>query len=195
MEWVEHNVRVVVVLDLGWRRRRFHPLLAVHVHVIIRARLRALEIRSLELQQHARLFHEMANDKLRLALLELQVLLGLEAVLDLVEVPRNQLGPAHAVGILGGRLLILVVVGGRNSANTARLFMSAKASGKPSWHIETASELPDGIFGYGKVGLSAGASTPDALVEEVEARLLEGRPRPACKNDASRRFSRCISPR
>ena len=100
-----------------------------------------------------------------------------------------------ALADLAAEVDALVVVGGRNSANTARLFMSAKASGKPSWHIETASELPDGIFGYGKVGLSAGASTPDALVEEVEARLLEGRPRPACKNDASRRFSRCISPR
>jgi 4-hydroxy-3-methylbut-2-enyl diphosphate reductase len=79
-----------------------------------------------------------------------------------------------ALAELAAEVEALVVVGGRNSANTLRLFMSAKASGKPSWHIETASELPIEVFGFGKVGLSAGASTPDALVEEVEARLLGG---------------------
>jgi 4-hydroxy-3-methylbut-2-en-1-yl diphosphate reductase len=82
----------------------------------------------------------------------------------------------EALAELAAEVDALIVVGGRNSANTQRLFMSAKASGKPAWHIETASELPSEAFGFAKVGLSAGASTPDSLVEEVERRLLAGRP-------------------
>jgi 4-hydroxy-3-methylbut-2-en-1-yl diphosphate reductase len=81
-----------------------------------------------------------------------------------------------ALAELAAEVDALIVVGGRNSANTRRLFMSATASGKPAWHIETASELPAEAFGFASVGLSAGASTPDSLVEEVERRLLAGRP-------------------
>jgi len=70
----------------------------------------------------------------------------------------------------------LVVVGGKNSANTQRLFMAAKETGKPAWHIETALELPKAIFTYRSVGLTAGASTPDSVVDDVEATLMKGEP-------------------
>jgi 4-hydroxy-3-methylbut-2-en-1-yl diphosphate reductase len=66
----------------------------------------------------------------------------------------------------------IVIVGGRNSANTARLLMTARGLGKPAWLVETAAELPEAVFGYGSVGLSAGASTPERLIDEVEAALL-----------------------
>lgn len=66
----------------------------------------------------------------------------------------------------------IVVVGGRNSANTARLFGTAAAFGKPAWLIETAEELPPEAFGYARVGVTAGASSPDEVVDEVEAALL-----------------------
>ena len=69
----------------------------------------------------------------------------------------------------------LIIVGGRNSANTQRLFMAAKESGKPAWHIETGKELPEEIFSFKKIGLSAGASTPDSVIDEVERLLMEGR--------------------
>jgi 4-hydroxy-3-methylbut-2-enyl diphosphate reductase len=68
----------------------------------------------------------------------------------------------------------IVVVGGRNSANTARLFATAAASGKPAWLIETAAELPSEAFGYERVGVTAGASSPDEVVDEVEAALRAG---------------------
>jgi len=68
----------------------------------------------------------------------------------------------------------IVVVGGRNSANTTRLLSSALASGKPAWLVETAAELPAEIRAYATVGVTAGASTPDALVDEVESALLCG---------------------
>jgi len=66
----------------------------------------------------------------------------------------------------------IIVVGGRGSANTTRLFRAAEALGKPSWHIETAQEIPPGIFQYASVGITAGASTPDAIIAEVEDALL-----------------------
>ncbi len=78
-----------------------------------------------------------------------------------------------ALAELAGKVDALIVVGGKNSANTQRLFMAAKESGKPAWHIETAAELPPEIFAFGKVGLSAGASTPDSAVDEVERLLIE----------------------
>jgi len=85
----------------------------------------------------------------------------------------------QALEELAGKVSAIVVVGGKNSANTQRLFMSAKASGKPSWHIETAEELSGEIFSYDTVGLTAGASTPDSMVDAV-ARYLSIYPsRPA----------------
>jgi 4-hydroxy-3-methylbut-2-enyl diphosphate reductase len=65
----------------------------------------------------------------------------------------------------------VLVIGGTASANTRWLFEAARSTGRPSWLIESASELPDGIEGYRRVGITAGASTPDRLVDEVEAAL------------------------
>lgn len=68
----------------------------------------------------------------------------------------------------------ILVIGGRNSANTSRLHRAAVELGKPAWLIERAAELPPEIFGYGRVGLTSGASTPDSYVDEVEERLARG---------------------
>ncbi len=73
---------------------------------------------------------------------------------------------------LAARAEAIVVVGGRSSANTARLFRAAQALGRPAWHIETAGELPPEVFGFRVVGLTAGASTPDSIIAEVEDALL-----------------------
>ncbi len=68
----------------------------------------------------------------------------------------------------------ILVVGGRNSANTTRLYSAALELGKPSWLIERATEMPPEIYGFERVGLTSGASTPDSFVDEVEARLAQG---------------------
>jgi len=65
----------------------------------------------------------------------------------------------------------IMVVGGRGSANTTRLFRAAEALGKPAWHIETAGEIPPEVFQYALVGITAGASTPDTIIAEVEEAL------------------------
>ena len=60
------------------------------------------------------------------------------------------------------------VVGGLNSANTRRLAELAKLQGKPAFHIETAEELNKiDIEPYRRIGVSAGASTPNWIIDRV----------------------------
>lgn len=65
----------------------------------------------------------------------------------------------------------LLIIGGKNSANTTALYTTALATGKPAWHIEGAGDIPGEVRKYHRVGLSAGASTPDWIIAEVEAAL------------------------
>ena len=69
---------------------------------------------------------------------------------------------------------VVVVVGGRNSANTRRLAELCASTGVPTHHLETAGEIEESWFeGAKKVGLTAGASTPDWIIEEVASRIAE----------------------
>jgi 4-hydroxy-3-methylbut-2-enyl diphosphate reductase len=66
----------------------------------------------------------------------------------------------------------VVVVGGKNSANTRHLAEICRAIQPRTWHVETEAELrPEWFEGCRTVGLSAGASTPDWVVEGVAAWL------------------------
>jgi 4-hydroxy-3-methylbut-2-enyl diphosphate reductase len=65
----------------------------------------------------------------------------------------------------------IVVVGGSHSANTVRLIELAKTI-KPTFHIQTADQLQQKDFkDFEAIGLTAGASTPDFIINEVQARL------------------------
>jgi 4-hydroxy-3-methylbut-2-enyl diphosphate reductase len=97
---------------------------------------------------------------------------GLEVIDSICPCTAERLGALEA---LAAEVDAIVVVGGRNSANTARLHSSALALGKAAWLVETAAELPKEAFGYGRIGLTAGASTPESLIDEVEAALSRGR--------------------
>jgi 4-hydroxy-3-methylbut-2-enyl diphosphate reductase len=62
----------------------------------------------------------------------------------------------------------VVVVGGKNSANTRHLAEICREIQPRTWHVETEAELqPEWFTGCRLVGLSAGASTPDWVVEGV----------------------------
>jgi len=77
----------------------------------------------------------------------------------------------EALRALCSRVEACLVIGGKESANTKRLFLTAQRTGVPSWHIQDASEIPNEIRDFDVIGLSAGASTPDSLIAEVEHRL------------------------
>jgi 4-hydroxy-3-methylbut-2-enyl diphosphate reductase len=77
----------------------------------------------------------------------------------------------HEVEELARQCEVIVVVGGRHSANTLRLVSLARSL-RPTLHIETADELqPDDFRTAGRVGLTGGASTPPFVLEAVRARL------------------------
>ena len=74
----------------------------------------------------------------------------------------------NAVAELAKIADVIVVIGGRHSGNTRRLYELAKANGTPAYHIETAAELRSSWFQSDwTVGITAGASTPDWIIEEV----------------------------
>lgn len=69
---------------------------------------------------------------------------------------------------------VMIVVGGRNSANTTQLAQLCASMDIPAYHIETASEIKSEWFSNAaKVGITAGASTPDWIIQEVEKRIRD----------------------
>jgi (E)-4-hydroxy-3-methyl-but-2-enyl pyrophosphate reductase len=61
-----------------------------------------------------------------------------------------------------------VVIGGHHSANTCKLAMLARKTNLPTYHIETMKEIDaEEMAQYEKVGVTAGASTPEFLINEV----------------------------
>lgn len=73
---------------------------------------------------------------------------------------------------LASRVDVMIVVGGRNSANTSRLVSLSKEAGKPTYHVEVVDEIRSEWFkGACKVGVTAGASTPGWVIEAVVKRL------------------------
>ena len=74
----------------------------------------------------------------------------------------------QAAAELAKNVDVMIVIGGRNSANTGRLVEVCQAEGAVTHHIETAEELDLKWFrSHDKVGITAGASTPDWIIEEV----------------------------
>lgn len=69
---------------------------------------------------------------------------------------------------LAAKVEMMLVIGGKNSANTSRLAQLC-ANKCRTYHIETAAELQDEWFDkkIEKIGITAGASTPDWIIKEV----------------------------
>ncbi len=69
---------------------------------------------------------------------------------------------------------VMVVVGGKNSGNTRRLYEISKSLNPNSYHVETEQELRKEWFeGIKRVGITAGASTPDWIIQKVYDRIKE----------------------
>jgi 4-hydroxy-3-methylbut-2-enyl diphosphate reductase len=65
----------------------------------------------------------------------------------------------------------VLIAGGKNSANTRRLLAIAQERGKPCALVESASDIPQEFKNFNIVGLASGASTPDSVIDEIEAAL------------------------
>jgi 4-hydroxy-3-methylbut-2-enyl diphosphate reductase len=77
-----------------------------------------------------------------------------------------------AVKFMAPRCDVVIVVGSPNSSNSNRLREVAEGLRVPAYMVDNASELdPAWLEGRPRVGVTAGASAPEVLVEEVLARL------------------------
>jgi 4-hydroxy-3-methylbut-2-enyl diphosphate reductase len=84
----------------------------------------------------------------------------------------------EALRELCSRVDCVVIAGGRQSANTRRLLDIARGMGKKAWLVESAAEIPPELAvepsPSWSVGLAAGASTPDEVIDAIEKALRIG---------------------
>ena len=70
---------------------------------------------------------------------------------------------------------VAIVIGGRNSANTRRLRELCEEQGIPAYQVQAAEEVREAwLEGRSVIGITAGASTPDWIIEEVARRVSGG---------------------
>ncbi|MEY1424699.1 4-hydroxy-3-methylbut-2-enyl diphosphate reductase [Morganella morganii] len=80
----------------------------------------------------------------------------------------------EAVRDLAAQADLVLVVGSKNSSNSNRLAELAQRVGKPSYLIDSADDInPVWLRDVETIGLTAGASAPDVLVQQVISRLQE----------------------
>lgn len=76
------------------------------------------------------------------------------------------------VAELSRKVDLMIVVGGKNSANTSRLTEISRMNDTPTYQLESAAEIDEAWFqGIGRVGITAGASTPDQQIKEIIQKL------------------------
>jgi 4-hydroxy-3-methylbut-2-en-1-yl diphosphate reductase len=79
-----------------------------------------------------------------------------------------------AVKELSERCELVLVVGSQSSSNSNRLRELAEKSGTPAWLIDGPADIdPAWLTGKTAIGVTAGASAPEVLVQQVMARLRE----------------------
>ncbi len=72
---------------------------------------------------------------------------------------------------LASRVDLMIVVGGKNSSNTSKLYSICREIVESN-HVESAEELKEDWFaGKNVVGVTAGASTPDEVIDEVVRKI------------------------
>ncbi|MDR0807015.1 MAG: 4-hydroxy-3-methylbut-2-enyl diphosphate reductase [Enterobacteriaceae bacterium] len=90
----------------------------------------------------------------------------------------------EAVRNLAMRSDVVLVVGSKNSSNSNRLAELAQRIGKPAYLIDTAEDIQEvWVKNLSSIGVTAGASAPDILVQAVITRLISLGGRPAIEMD------------
>ncbi len=107
-----------------------------------------------------------------------EILLAIKARFPSVREPKKQdicyatQNRQDAVKLLSPQVDVIVVVGSPTSSNSNRLREVAQRLGTPAYMVDNAEELQAEWFsGFSRVGLTAGASAPDILVQQVVERL------------------------
>jgi 4-hydroxy-3-methylbut-2-enyl diphosphate reductase len=81
-------------------------------------------------------------------------------------------GQQAAARELAHQVDLVIVVGGKTSANTRHLSEVCREEGVETYQVESVADVDDAWFtGHRVVGVTAGASTPDFSIEEVVARI------------------------
>lgn len=71
---------------------------------------------------------------------------------------------------------IMIIAGGKMSANTKRLFEICSKICKHTYHVETAGDVKMEWFeGRDSVGIASGASTPDWIINDIKTKILSTR--------------------
>jgi 4-hydroxy-3-methylbut-2-enyl diphosphate reductase len=79
---------------------------------------------------------------------------------------------------MAGEMDAMFIVGGKNSANTRRLADLAQRKQPATFHIETLADMENIKFEpFNRVGVSAGASTPNWIIDRVMDKIMEGQSR------------------
>ena len=112
--------------------------------------------------------YENLKDVMDICLAKSQELRIFNTICDATSVRQNEAREiARAVDLM-------FVIGGHASANTSRLASICREIQTHTWHIETTEDIqPDWFLGVTKVGITAGASTPRWLIDEVVARVAK----------------------
>jgi 4-hydroxy-3-methylbut-2-enyl diphosphate reductase len=117
-------------------------------------------------------FTKFVNDLTSLLLPHVQELSVLNTLCDVTR--RRQ---AAALD-LARKVDLMIVVGGRNSANTRILAEICASAGTETHHIETATEIQDSWLRHGRlVGVTSGTSIPDNVIDEVVLKLKDRKKR------------------
>lgn len=75
---------------------------------------------------------------------------------------------------IASRVDAMIVIGGRHSSNTQKLYEICLKECKNTFYIQTLGDLdPDSVSSVRSVGITAGASTPKKIIEEVHTRMAE----------------------
>jgi 4-hydroxy-3-methylbut-2-enyl diphosphate reductase len=87
---------------------------------------------------------------------------------------RNTIERQKEAEAIAGKVDAMIVIGGKQSANTSRLAAVCKKANKNTYHIESKNDLRLGLFkNKRKIGIATGASTPPASIREVTEKLKE----------------------
>jgi 4-hydroxy-3-methylbut-2-enyl diphosphate reductase len=77
-----------------------------------------------------------------------------------------------AIAAICAKADALIIAGDPASSNTRRLLAIAEEHAKPAWIVCDSTALPCDIGNFNIIGLSAGASTPDILINEIEHEII-----------------------